>query len=503
MIDTIVAEVQSVPGDDRCVLLLGYGDQLEQMFQNVNPGLARRFPMSAAFEFEDFDDTALLAILNLKLKDRGFTATDEAKRVAIEILNRARSRPNFGNAGEIDILLADAQRRHQKRQAASSVLEAADIDPNHDRAMSTDTNVAMLFAGEVGREAVIATLTGYQGHVRACKDLGLDPNEDIPFGFLFRGPPGTGKTTTARKMGKIYYDTGFLADATVVECSTSAIIGEYIGQTAPKVRQMMDKALGRVLFIDEAYRLGDGHFSKEALDELVDCLTKERYAKKLIVILAGYNTEINQLLGANPGLSSRFPAAIDFANLSPADCWNLLQSQLRQQKDKMDSGGRAKVDLTVLGYVGPDVERDLLDRFQRLSKVEGWGNARDVKTLASGVFRRMVRNRRGTGPLVLDMMHVTEELDTMLNERLNRAATGATVNVGNLVPQSMQMRQASSNPPPRVPMAQSTDIEMVQESNSEADEVEAPMTEAPSHNHDDPRIAKRDAGVSDAIWEQL
>lgn len=99
VIDTIVAEVQSVPGDDRCVLLLGYKDQMENMFQNVNPGLSRRFPVSSAFNFEDFDRDELLRILDLKLKQQGFDATDQAKHVAAELLSRARNRPNFGNAG--------------------------------------------------------------------------------------------------------------------------------------------------------------------------------------------------------------------------------------------------------------------------------------------------------------------------------------------------------------------------------------------------------------------
>lgn len=84
-------------------------------------------------------------------------------------------------------------------------------------------------------------------------------------------------------MGKIYYDMGFLAEATVVECSATDIIGQYVGQTGPKVQDMFNKALGRVLFVDEAYRLAEGHFAKEAMDEIVDCMTKERFQNKLVV----------------------------------------------------------------------------------------------------------------------------------------------------------------------------------------------------------------------------
>lgn len=80
---------------------------------------------------------------------------------------------------------------------------------------------------------------------------------------------------------------GFLGTAEVVECSATDLIGQYIGQTGPKVQQQFDKALGKVLFIDEAYRLGQGHFSKEAMGEIVDATTKDKYAKKMIIILAG------------------------------------------------------------------------------------------------------------------------------------------------------------------------------------------------------------------------
>jgi len=194
VIDTIVAEVQSVPGDDRCVLLLGYNEQMEEMFQNVNPGLSRRFPLASAFVFEDFTATELCQILDLKLKTQGFLATDQAKNVAMEMLDRARNRSNFGNAGEIDILLDVAKARHQSRISRSkskytSTLEALDFDEDFDRADRSETNVKKLFEETVGSEDVVRLLEGYQETVRATRSLGLDPKENTPFNFLFRGPP--------------------------------------------------------------------------------------------------------------------------------------------------------------------------------------------------------------------------------------------------------------------------------------------------------------------------
>jgi hypothetical protein len=196
VIDTIVAEVQSTPGEDRCVLLLGYKDQMEDMFQKVNPGLSRRFPLDSAFEFEDFTDDELRRILDLKLKQQGFEATDQGKNVAMEVLRRARNRPHFGNAGEVDILLNDAKARHQKRLSKgkksknAAKLEAQDFDEDFDRGERAETNIRMLFEGVVGCDNIVAQLQGYQETVRNMKNFDLDPREQIPFNFLFRGPPG-------------------------------------------------------------------------------------------------------------------------------------------------------------------------------------------------------------------------------------------------------------------------------------------------------------------------
>jgi SpoVK/Ycf46/Vps4 family AAA+-type ATPase len=143
--------------------------------------------------------------------------------------------------------------------------------------------------------------------------------------------PGVGKTTVARKMGAVYYDMGILSSKEVVECSSSDLVGQYVGQTGPKTKKQFEKALGRVLFIDEAYRLGEGHFAKEAMDELVGILTHEKFRGKLIVILAGYDKEMNDLLQVNTGLSSRFPEEIVFPNIAPAKCLEILDRKLRKE----------------------------------------------------------------------------------------------------------------------------------------------------------------------------
>jgi hypothetical protein len=190
--------VQSNPGDDRCVLLLGYKEQMEEMLQKVNPGLARRFPLASAFTFEDFTDDELDKILTLKLSQQGFTTTMQGRKVAMDMLGRARNQPHFGNAGEIDILLNTAKVRYQQRISSNknairdseSVFEAEDFDSDFDRGERDDTNIRLLFEGVVGCDDIIAQLEGYRETAKNLRLLDMDPREQLPFNFLFRGPPG-------------------------------------------------------------------------------------------------------------------------------------------------------------------------------------------------------------------------------------------------------------------------------------------------------------------------
>jgi hypothetical protein len=199
VIDTIVAEVQSTPGEDRCVLLLGYRDQMEEMLKNSNPGLSRRFPLDSAFQFDDFSDSELLKILDLKLEKQGLSATDEAKKIALELLSRARDRPNFGNAGEVENLIARAKDREQIRHLShESVRKGSDVvflpqdfDENFDRAATSATSFQRLFADVVGCEKPIRKLEGYQKIATTMKARNKDPRDYIPFNFIFKGPPGT------------------------------------------------------------------------------------------------------------------------------------------------------------------------------------------------------------------------------------------------------------------------------------------------------------------------
>ena len=195
VIDTLVAEVQAVPGDDRCVLLLGYEDKLTDMFQNVNPGLSRRFAIEDPFRFEDFDLTQLQSILELKLKDQDLYAPQKALTIAMEVLDRARMLPNFSNAGEVNNLLDKAKQNYLCRHAKlppserlyEGILEPVDFDSNLNR-IHEDT--CRTYLENKVANGIIDLLEGYQRMAIAAKALGHDPRESIPTRFVFKGPPG-------------------------------------------------------------------------------------------------------------------------------------------------------------------------------------------------------------------------------------------------------------------------------------------------------------------------
>ncbi|KAL4786945.1 P-loop containing nucleoside triphosphate hydrolase protein [Aspergillus varians] len=508
VVDTIVAEVQSNPGDDRCVLLLGYQDQMMEMFQNVNPGLSRRFPMDTAFMFEDFSDTELGQILDLKLKQQGFEATKPAKKVALEILARARNRPHFGNGGAVDNLLNDAKFRQQQRRSsgqvsssgsASNQLEPQDFDPDHDRSERAETNIPMLFQDIVGCETIITKLEGYRQTVKNMRDLEMDPKEQVPFNFLFRGPPGTGKTSTARKMGKVYYDMGLLSSAEVIESSATDLVGQYVGQTGPKTQDLLEKGLGKVLLIDEAYRLAEGTFAKEAMDEIVDCITKPKFFQKLIIILAGYDQDINRLMAINPGLTSRFPEELEFKGLAASDCIRLLTKLLQKQKSKLQSKVTS-FNLDTLESPRSEFSKNLVTQFSILTQTANWANARDIQTLGKAIFGESLQTMQGKS------LYVSEELilsktNHMMSERTSRGADQSAPR--NPIIDLLQTQTLDRKPVQPVLTTTSNPVVLHEDKHQIAiekaeEEPTPPVSEALPNT-----AVPRDDGVPDDVWEQL
>jgi AAA+ superfamily predicted ATPase len=185
--------------------------------------------------------------------------------------------------------------------------------------------------------------------------------------MVFSGNPGTGKTTVARMLGKIYKSLGVLPTGQLVEVDRSNLVSGYIGQTATKTNEMIEKALGGILFIDEAYSLtvnkGENDFGQEAVDTLLKSM--EDHRDNLLVVVAGYPEPMEEFLSSNPGLKSRFNHFIMFENYTAQEQLEILESQCKRQEYHLS--GAAKE--AALAYFEKRTE----------NPPENFANARDVR----------------------------------------------------------------------------------------------------------------------------
>jgi hypothetical protein len=201
--------------------------------------------------------------------------------------------------------------------------------------------------------------------------------------LIFAGAPGTGKTTVARLYGKLLKALGVLPDGGFVEVSRRDLVGQYIGHTAEKTTQVFEKALGGVLFIDEAYTLsraaGNGDFGQEAIDALVKLM--EDHRDDIAIIVAGYTVEMTDFLAANPGLASRFSKTIEFENYSA--------EELLLITDRMVAGGDYLLD--------PAAGVPLTSYFGRIADGPNFGNAREARRLVEGMRKAQSQRLRALG----------------------------------------------------------------------------------------------------------
>ena len=194
--------------------------------------------------------------------------------------------------------------------------------------------------------------------------------------MVFTGSPGTGKTTVARLVAKIYKALGFLKKGHLVETDRTGLVGQYVGHTESKTSEVVNKALDGILFIDEAYSLYKGSendFGQEAIDTLVKRI--EDYRDRLVVIVAGYEQEMQEFIEANPGLRSRFNTYIQFKNYSASELLHIFECMNRTHEYHLDDGAKDKL-LRIF-----DSETQQADR--------SFGNGRFARNL----FEKILRNQ--------------------------------------------------------------------------------------------------------------
>ncbi|EED18786.1 hypothetical protein TSTA_125040 [Talaromyces stipitatus ATCC 10500] len=228
------------------------------------------------------------------------------------------------------------------------------------------------------------------------------------------------------------------------------------------------------------------------MDELVDGITKPRFARKLIIILAGYDADINRLMSINPGLTSHFPESLQFEPLSPEKCTRLLKELLSKKKRDLLEHSQTKFDISCVQCPDPNLSKEMTQGFDTLSKSASWANARDVETLATAIFGKTVTTIQdtSTGGLILSRDSVIEEIQNMITEHNSR---------DNFQPQH-PLTKDNGGPSFSVPLrTQNTNQSMtnIQSENAKS-------TTVSNAKFNKVKVAdQRDDGVADDVWAQL
>ena len=223
---------------------------------------------------------------------------------------------------------------------------------------------------------------------------------DMSFHMVFTGNPGTGKTTVARLVAKIYKQLGFLSKGQLIETDRSGLVAGYVGQTAGKVTEVVNSALGGILFIDEAYALArkgmENDFGREAIDTLVKLM--EDHRDDLVVIVAGYTDEMHDFLTSNPGLISRFNKYIDFPDYTDEELMQILEMNAERQGYAVDEEAQ-------------QVVRDMLASMTLGDRLD-FGNARGMRNTLEKLVQEQANRLAGLeGEITKEMLQQITQAD--------------------------------------------------------------------------------------------
>lgn len=410
-IDTILKFMED-RREDLVVIIAGYRDRMDALLE-ANPGFRSRFPQYLAFD--DYTNDQLRTILTKMCTAQGYTIASQDLDEAIDTLARERTAKYFGNARAVRNLLEQAARRQAARLDA---LKRSGVSLTREELMRVERSDLLGTevperSGEddldklVGLSTVKVVVREYETLIRAAKARAQDSRELLQPYFVMTGNPGTGKTTVARIMGRIFKQLDYLPSDLVVEASRDELVAGYVGQTAIKTRQVLERALGGTLFIDEAYSLvvqqtTNEDFGREAIETLLKFMEDNR--GRLVVIVAGYDREMREFLNSNPGLRSRFTNVINFPDYDSDECATIFFKMLEAQRFAPADEVRARL---------PEV-------FGLLKAASNWSNGRDVRTLLEFVARTQARRfsaNSGSDPFLVTMDDVNGGLQEFLRNK--------------------------------------------------------------------------------------
>lgn len=361
VIEILLKEMSDGPGDI-AIIAAGYPKEMETFIES-NPGLKSRF--SEYFHFDDYLPEELHQIAMFAANNKQVTIAPDAETYLKEQLTDAyRKRDkSFGNARFVHGVIEEAKQNMGVRIMKSGNLETITKEDlsiilledlkqvftaGERKKLSLNINEKDLqlalaeFNELTGMDNIKQEVNELVKLIKFYNEIGKDVVNKFSLHSVFTGNPGTGKTTLARIIAKIYKALGLLERGHIVEVDREGLIAGYVGQTAIKTQEKIDAAMGGILFIDEAYALAEGggqqDFGKEAIEVILKRMEDQR--GKFGVIVAGYPDNMHRFLEVNPGLRSRFDKTYRFYDYTAEQLMSIADSLLKKEGLLMNAEAR-------------------------------------------------------------------------------------------------------------------------------------------------------------------
>ena len=395
--------------NDLVVIFAGYSKEMQE-FIHANSGIKSR--IGYTFEFADYSVDELYKIFELKMNAINFTIDEKGKQYVMNLLSAGKKKKDFGNGRFVDNALQKILIKHSSIEKLSDknvTKLTKDSIPTLDEVMAYSSGVREpekieeLFDDIIGMNALKEQIIGLGKYIKFKKEVNKTDGKNLPdmnLHMMFLGNPGTGKTTIARKVTKMLYDLDCIRINKLVEVSRQDLIGEYSGETAPKVEKVIESAMGGVLFVDEAYSLklsNNDQLGSEAIATLIKCMEDNK--DELVVIFAGYTKEMQEFIHANSGIKSRIGYTIEFADYSEDELYEILKLKVNK--------------------IGFEIDKKIIPNIMEILKFgkhkRDFGNGRFVDNLLTSMLKKHSMNYKKENIFIIGEQDIPS-IDELMGE---------------------------------------------------------------------------------------